>query len=50
MGWFRKAVDKAAEEIEEASTEEIDYQEGKSGYMRGSKDEPLESNKPEKGK
>lgn len=50
MGWFKEQVDKAAQEIEEASTEEIDYQKGDSGYMRGSKDEPLASNKPEKEK
>lgn len=48
MGWFKDRVDKAAQEIEDASTEEIDYQEGQSGYMRGTKDEPLESNKPDK--
>lgn len=47
MGLFDKAkkfVKDAQEEIEEATTEEIDYQE-RQGYMRGSKDEPLESGK-----
>lgn len=42
--WIKGKADEAAQEIEQATTAEIEYQ-NRQGTLRDSKDEPLEAHK-----